>query len=516
MNKMKKTLISLLGAIILFGGYIFPVNSQPVIEPVEIPVGTALPQGTALFQTSLQSRILSTDSSMTLTENSVRGGSALSGFNCFTVDEGKAEVETICGIVSGTSVTSLQRGIDPSNGTSTNSTLRFDHRRGAIVKITDFPLIQIMRNQLSGNDYFDNLLLYSSTTSVCGVGTASTTLCPKGYFDTVIASGAPNSDETTKGIAEAGTASEQASSTATGGTGAVTFMRTRYATDTPTAKCNTSGSANGSGCSLVALMTGKISQLWLDIFSTSNTWTGAQTQNATNTFNGVNYIGQFADYRASTTIAGSPTAPLAVFVATATNALWMSNASIATTSDFLGFTKMNLTNGATGSVQISGVVSGFTGLTAGQPYYVQNTAGTIGTSIGTAELYVGTAISETQLLLDRKDANWQYLGSQTCGTASGATYQYCDTPAVPYARFAVVKSDVITGAAGDQGCFHSFMVSKYGVTTITYSTGQQQSSNVGTCITVATFTSTSSIRFQIGSTIASNLQAKTQTAYFYR
>ena len=42
--------------------------------------------------------------------NSVRGGSALSDFQCFTFDEGRTDAEYICGTTSGTSVASLTRG----------------------------------------------------------------------------------------------------------------------------------------------------------------------------------------------------------------------------------------------------------------------------------------------------------------------------------------------------------------------------------------------------------------------
>jgi hypothetical protein len=39
-----------------------------------------------VFENSLQSRISSTDASMTLVANSVRGGSTISGYQCFTID----------------------------------------------------------------------------------------------------------------------------------------------------------------------------------------------------------------------------------------------------------------------------------------------------------------------------------------------------------------------------------------------------------------------------------------------
>lgn len=138
--------------------------TQTAYYPVEETqsLGASLPSGTAVFETSLQSRISSTDTSMTLVANSVRGGSSLSGFQCFTVDEGRTDAEYICGTVSGTSVTGLTRGIDPSTGTTSNSALRFAHRVGADVKITDFPLLEILRNQANGADTYPNPLRYTA------------------------------------------------------------------------------------------------------------------------------------------------------------------------------------------------------------------------------------------------------------------------------------------------------------------------------------------------------------------
>lgn len=56
--------------------------------------------------------------------------------------------------------------------------------------------------------------------------------------------------------------------------------------------------------------------------------------------------------------------------------------------------------GETIQVAISGPVSGFTGLTAGSKYYASNTAGAITTTAGTHSVFVGWALSTTQLLFD--------------------------------------------------------------------------------------------------------------------
>lgn len=188
-----------------------------VAHPSQPTLGAALPSGTAVFETSLQSRISSTDTSLTLVANSVRGGSALSGYNCFTIDEGRSDAEYICGSVSGTSVTSLTRGIDPATGTSSNSALKFAHRVGADVKITDFPLLQILRNQANGTDTYEHALTYATGVTPANTGD----LTDKEYVDGLAFSGAGIIDATAvaRGVVELATQAETASSTSAGSSG---------------------------------------------------------------------------------------------------------------------------------------------------------------------------------------------------------------------------------------------------------------------------------------------------------
>jgi len=50
-------------------------------------------------------------------------------------------------------------------------------------------------------------------------------------------------------------------------------------------------------------------------------------------------------------------------------------------------------------VQLNGIVRGFTGLSVGSKYYVQDAVGTIGTNVGTQPILVGIAISATELII---------------------------------------------------------------------------------------------------------------------
>lgn len=218
-----------------------------------ITLGATLPSGVAVFQTSLQSAITTSATSMTLTQNSVRGGGTLSGYQCFTVDEGTSIAEYICGTVSGTAVTDLVRGVDPITATTTNNTLKFAHRRGAVVKITDFPILQIMRNQLNGMESIPNPLFYTGNLTM----SSSTQLVTKKYVDDTNNSGASDADTGTKGLVEIATALEVASSTSVGGTGAYLAIPASQATSTP-----------GNSTTLNVVVTknnGKIDQGFLDL-----------------------------------------------------------------------------------------------------------------------------------------------------------------------------------------------------------------------------------------------------------
>lgn len=151
----------LIAPLLLVGSWLGIYTPALQVQAPLTTVGASLPQGAAIFETSLQSAITSSATSMTLAANSVRGGSTLSGYNCFTIDEGSAQSEYVCGTVSGTAVSAMIRGVDPITATTTNATLQFAHRRGSNVKITDFPLIQVMRNQLNGSETIPNILNYT-------------------------------------------------------------------------------------------------------------------------------------------------------------------------------------------------------------------------------------------------------------------------------------------------------------------------------------------------------------------
>lgn len=281
----------LLGLAMLFGG-------TPVFS------GTASNPGvSAIFETSLAAPMAVSDTAMTLASNSIIGTVTLpSGYTCFTLDSGTNVTEYVCGTVSGTSVTGMLRGVSPVTGTTTVAALAFSHRRGADVKITDWPTLGILNNQLNGRETIPNLLTYDNKVLIVG-GSASSTIATKYYVDNVVASGAPDASETVKGVVELATGIESASSTSLGGTGARLVP--------PSSACTSIGGTAGYWCVITNAM-GKIQQSFFD-FTQQFTFTGGIISTASSTFtttlnaNNLNVSGTSA--LATTTINGVNVAP---------------------------------------------------------------------------------------------------------------------------------------------------------------------------------------------------------------
>ena len=121
---------------------------------------------------------------------------------------------------------------------------------------------------------------------------------------------------------------------------------------------------------------------------------------------------------AGATITGA-TLPVPVYQNKIDNEFYACDANDTAAMKFLGFAISNGTDGAAMNVQFSGIVSGFTALTEGEKYYVQDTAGTIGNTIGTYEILVGVAISETEILIQKGKRRTSGNGI-ALGTASGS------------------------------------------------------------------------------------------------
>lgn len=271
---MQKVLSIILGivAISLAGfGLWKDTNIQSQISLLESPsFGSVNPATPAVFETYLANAEGTTDTSLTLASGSLRDGSSLNGYVCLTIDSNTSSLEYECGTASGATVSNLLRGVDATTGTTSISSLIFSHRRGADVKITDYPALTIATNQLNGIQTIPALLQYANTLLI-GPGSASTTLATKYYVDNTASAGAANASVSVKGIVQIPTALQAASSTVFGSTGATLALPASIATDTP----NTS--TRGSIIPMTAIG-GFLAQAWLD-FTQAFTFTGGVTIN---------------------------------------------------------------------------------------------------------------------------------------------------------------------------------------------------------------------------------------------
>ena len=409
-------------------------------------LGTALPSGTAVFETSLASAITSSATTMTLTANTVRGGGSLSGYQCFTIDEGSAQAEFVCGTISGTTVSSLERGVSPADGITEDSDLQFAHRRGSNVKITDFPLLQRIKLQNNGEGTFESLLSYASGVTptgndhltdvayVLGVVNGGTVSFDKeivaGNAGETVATGTPVYFDTIQGEWMETDASVAASSTQvllgiTQGAGTngnsisggvllsgldqnqsgLTPNTVYYLSDTAGALASSAGTISSavgiakSATDLYFLPRFQEAALAAaNTFSGNNTFSGTNTFTATTTARGARIGAETV--KAGATITGT-TLPVPVYQNKTDNEYYAADGNATTSLKFQGFAISNGTDGNDIDVQFNGVVAGFSGLSEGEKYYVQDAVGTIGTSPGTREVLVGIAISETELLIQK-------------------------------------------------------------------------------------------------------------------
>ena len=153
--------------------------------------GVALPKVVALFETSLQSSITASATSMTLVTGTDKEGSTLSGVYGFIIDEGSSDEEFIIGTVAGTAVTSITRGVSVADGETSVYSLIKAHRRGASVKITNAPLLMVLQRVANGDEGFPNTLFYvDGNQSIATSGD----LASKKYVDDVGAGGFTSSN----------------------------------------------------------------------------------------------------------------------------------------------------------------------------------------------------------------------------------------------------------------------------------------------------------------------------------
>jgi len=324
----------------------------------------------------------------------------------FNLEPGTSKEErVVCTGVGATSFTGCTRGLVATGNSETgSSTLTKTHNAGSKIIMTNISqfygnYVNLFDAQnVNGIKTFYSFPKYATSTDL---PTQNGEFATKYYVDGVGAGGFTSVNaSTTKGLSVYGTSPETVGVNASSTSGL-------------------SFNADGS-LQITASTTGGIKADSNGIYvdkSMDYNWTG------TTTFSGIT-IGSNVIYSAtaSTTITGG-TLPQPVFIASSTESgtgkIKISDANNLLAIFFDGFAISSATDGNTVYIQKSGVVNGFTGLTAGMDYYVQDAIGTIGTSTGTYEIKVGKAISATQILIDTGDD--EYVGVWNTTSASSST-----------------------------------------------------------------------------------------------
>lgn len=149
----------------------------------------AIPNEAAFFEDSLASKVTSTQSTMTLVKGTTKTGNLASSTYGFVIDEGSSVEEVVICDCTATACTNCKRGISDVDGQTETTALKFEHRRGAVVKMTDHPSLIRSIRVLNGTDAMTSLLYYSSTS--VSASPSSTALIDKNYLDTQIGSYLP-------------------------------------------------------------------------------------------------------------------------------------------------------------------------------------------------------------------------------------------------------------------------------------------------------------------------------------
>jgi hypothetical protein len=266
----------------------------------------------ALFTTTLASRITSTDSSMTLSSaTDIDGTTLASSTYGFIIDEGLSNEEFVLADCTGTACTNMTRGLSGRTATTSISSLRQEHRRGATVKITDAPSLLFLVNVIKGKQNIENAIRYDSIATTT-INANRNNLATAGLVQDAVLSGASvtGASETNYGTVEIATGIETASSTANGSAG-----RLSIPASLATSTCTT----NDSACALVVVVTKNNGKIDDNRISTSTLLNGpitinttASTTLASTTINGFNPYGLIASTTLSTaastmTISNIPT-----------------------------------------------------------------------------------------------------------------------------------------------------------------------------------------------------------------
>ncbi len=323
-NILKKVLIASLLIAGIYG--LSTIAMAAVTYKVPTPI--------ALYEDSLQSAITSSATSFTLVRGTDIVGTSLAASTYgFIIDEGSASQEFVLADCTATACTNALRGVSPITGLTEVTVLKKAHRRGAIVKMTDAPILLILKRLINGDETIPNIISYVSHPTF----TTNTQIVDKKYVDDVAISGAPDASTSTKGVTRLSTAPAsptipiavgdndprvptQAENDAMVGTSGTPSSTNKFATndDTSTAVDQVQTTQNGSSTVGEADATTKHAKLAQSFIANKTSMTGVvlNKQADTGSFTGTVTVSLQAD------TTGSPSGS-ALATVTLSNATWL-------------------------------------------------------------------------------------------------------------------------------------------------------------------------------------------------
>jgi len=207
---------------------------------------------------------------------------------------------------------------------------------------------------------------------------------------------------------------------------------------------------------------------------------------------------------AGETIAGA-TLPVAVYQDISTGKYFACDANDNAKLAFVGFANTTANADENIKVRFDGIIGGFSGLTSGSNYYVQDDK-TIGLNRGTREIFVGVAISATEIIIIKNNLIAVDLSGSESGWSSGSTdYFTFIVPANLLGRGKILKAKAKVVFRNESSSYGS----NFTLTTLFGGT------SLGTSPTVATLGDTSSrCQIEIEVIIITNSATNSQRAYW--
>lgn len=395
------------------------------------------------------------------------------GYGTLDPQSSRSEFISFTGITQNANGTALLTGVTrgltrtPAGSLCTASTtLTQAHSGQSIFILSDSPCLFAEYYVLRNNATSTGILTFTSTTQPL-YDTNPTfsnplALIDKFYADALSIVGAPTSTEVTMGVSRLATFGQVGTGIASSTSGAPYVIENKFASSTY------NGSTVFQG-EIPALRSTKDIDPNFIATSTGNNynWAGMHAFSATTTVSGTGGFLNTASttLTATTTVLGkfvsntniasftsgstTPSWPMAFVTATTTGTVFPANATNAsTTNNFAGFSVQNGTIGQPILIQTAGVVSGFTGLTAGSLYYLANgTQGTISTTAGTNPVLVGQAVSTTQLLVNAtRNLSYNIITGATSAAGTGNNAQTTATATCPTGQIVVGGGGVFSAA----------------------------------------------------------------------